>query len=73
MTITMAKYTIEFDAKAEKLLDDLTKMEGVSTRTEVFQLALSLLITCREEKKKGNKILVTDLNGTNKELIIGGF
>ena len=68
----MPRYTIDFDDKFDKTLTDLVDSTGATTKADVIRRAVasySYLKKAQQENKDA-KIVVTDKNGTNKEIVL---
>ena len=66
----MAATTFKFDAKTNKLLEQLREHYGASSKAEVLRKAIALLDIAAEAEEHNQQIVVESKDGTEKRQVL---
>lgn len=66
----MAATTFKFDAKTNKILEELREHYGASSKAEVLRKAIALLDIAAEAEDHDQQIVVESKDGANKRQIL---
>ncbi len=65
----MATTTFDFDAKTEKVIKQLKKRYGATSKAEILRKALALLSTISDAEEKGAEVILREDN-KEKQVIV---
>lgn len=66
----MAKYTVELNAELNRVLDELSKNQD-APKTQLIRKAISVLKYLDDERRKGNRIVITNQDGQpDREIVL---
>lgn len=66
----MAATTFKFDAKTNKVLEELREHYGASSKAEVLRKAIALLDIAAEAEDQDQQIIVESKDGTQKRQVL---